>query len=60
MAQTHKKAIRVRNPAKHALFMRAGTGHVEILVDTRPKTTAKRKGKNDRKEARVALRKGEW
>jgi len=52
--------MRNRNEHKTSLFHRAANAGVAVAVDTRPKRIVSRKGRNDRKTTRAALRKGKW
>lgn len=49
-----------RNEHAAALHHRAGNAGTAVAVDTRPKTIHSRKGRNNRKAVRAALRTGRY
>lgn len=52
-----KTTLRIRNEHAAALHARAGNAGAAIAVDTRPKVVPNLRRKNDRKAARLRLRK---
>jgi hypothetical protein len=54
------KAPKARNAQAAALFHRAGNAGAAVAVDTRPKSIPNKRGRTNRQQVRVSLRRGDF